>query len=427
MPLPASTPQMLDTNTLLERIQRNEQRQWITQCHELTLSSAYQPIISLNHRRIVGYEALIRAHDRCGQTVSPLALFERPKTIEDTIELDRLCRLLHGFNFSQHEVRNEWLFLNVNPEVISHGHRYGKFFTQMLEDSAIAPSQVVIEVLENRVTDEIQLTESVDYYRQIGCLLAIDDFGAGHSNIDRVLRLEPEIVKLDRSLLTNSSIKARRILGNLVSLLHEAGCLVVLEGIETLDETLLAFDVDADLVQGFFFSTPDAELKHTLPASFFPRLDQARKQHQQNLTRFQRGVISPYHLIFEQAISDYTNGTALSLAAQGLLQAEGVQRLYLLDEKGNLIGNNLYPHPMLEQLRPQMAPMHDSSGANFGNRHYFQRALENPQQTQTTRPYLSTTGAELCITLSRRVERNGIIEVLCCDLGIFDQAQSAHG
>jgi EAL domain-containing protein (putative c-di-GMP-specific phosphodiesterase class I) len=420
MPPPSTTPHMLDTNTLLSRIQKNAQSQWTAQCHDLTLSSAYQPIISLNHRRIVGHEALVRAHDKRGHAVNPQTLFERPQNIEQTIELDRLCRLLHGFNFYQREVRNEWLFLNVNPEVISHGHRHGSFFSQMLQDAAIDPSQVVIEVLENQVTDEIQLTESIDYYRQTGCLLAIDDFGAGHSNIDRVLRLEPEIVKLDRSLITSSSIKARRILGNLVSLLHEAGCLVVLEGIETLDEALLAFDVDADLVQGFFFSTPDAKLKPSLPPQFFPRLDLAREEYQQSLSKFQRGILLPYHAIFNQAIIDYSNGAELIPAMQGMLQAEGVQRLYLLDEKGNLIGNNHYPQQIKQQPRPQMAPLHDSSGASFGNRHYFQRALDNPEITQTTRPYLSITGAELCITLSRKVVRDGRNEVLCCDLDVVN-------
>lgn len=420
MPLPPTMSPKFDTNTLLERIHKNEHEQWVTQCHDLTLSSAYQPIISLNHRRIVGHEALVRAHDSQGKAVSPLQLFNQPQTIEDTIELDRLCRLLHSFNFASAKAKNEWLFLNVNPEVISNGHLYGSFFSQMIQDASIAPSQIVIEVLENQVSDEVQLIESIDYYRQIGCLLAIDDFGAGHSNIDRVLNLEPEIVKLDRSLLCNTSPKARRILSNLVSLLHEAGCLVVLEGIETLDETLLAFDVDADLVQGFFFSSPENEIKKTLPEPFFPKLDAAREAHQKSLSNFQRGVLSPYHAIFEQTISDYENGAGFTRATQGLLQAEGVQRIYLLDEAGNIIGNNHYPQQMANQLRPQMAPLYDASGANLSNRHYFRHAMQNPQTTQTTRPYLSTTGAELCITVSRRVERDDRVSVICCDLALSE-------
>lgn len=411
----------LDTNTLLERISQKEGGEWDSRYKGLTLSSAFQPIISLNHRRVVGQEALLRSHDLRGNIISPLQLFNANENIEDVIELDRLCRLLHGFNYARHPVSNEWLFLNITPEVISHGYRYGSFFSQLLQDATISPSQVVVEVLESQVSDEMQLSESIDYYRQIGCLIAIDDFGAGHSNIDRVLRLEPEIVKLDRSLLANPSPKARRILANLVSLLHEAGCLVVLEGIETLEQTLVAYDVDADLVQGYFFSSPAVEPLRKLPGEFFPQLDGARQQHQQSMDAFQRGMLSPYHLIFDQAIRDYEAGHGFTRATQPLLKADGVQRIYLTDSEGFIVGNNLHPQQAAARQRPQMAPLMDSHAANLGNRHYFRRAMNSAGTTQTTRPYLSTSGGELCITLSRRVEREGRVGVLCCDLALAEQ------
>ena len=410
----------LDTNTLLERIQQQAEGEWNAHCKGQTLSSAFQPIISLNHRRVVGQEALLRVHDHRGNAISPLQLLHSSEQIEDVIELDRLCRLLHGFNYARHPMNNEWLFLNVTPEVISHGHRYGSFFSQLLQDATLSPSQVVIEVLESQVSDEIQLSDSVAYYREIGCLIAIDDFGAGHSNIDRVLRLEPEIVKLDRSLLINTTPKARRILANLVSLLHEAGCLVVLEGIETREEALLAYDVDADLAQGYYFGRPAPEPLRKLPGDFFPQLDAARIKHQEGMDAFQRGVLSPYQTIFEMAVSDYESGYGFTRATQGLLQAEGVQRIYIADEEGFLIGNNHYPAHLSNRSRPQMAPVMESGGANLSNRHYFRRAMGNPETTQITRPYLSTTGGELCITLSRRVERNGKAAVLCCDLSLSD-------
>jgi hypothetical protein len=306
--------------------------------------------------------------------------------------------------------------------VISHGYRYGSFFSQLLQDAAISPSQIVVEVLENRVGDETKLSESIGYYRQIGCLIAIDDFGAGHSNIDRVLRLEPEIVKLDRSLLDNTSPKARRILANLVSLLHEAGCLVVLEGVETLEQTLIAYDVDADLVQGYYFCRPVAEPQRELPGELFPRLDTARIARQSNMERLQHDQLSPYQQLFEQAVSDYEAGHGFTRATQPLMQAEGVQRIYLTDSDGFIVGNNLCPQQAGARQRCQMAPLTDSSGANLGNRHYFRRAMNNASSTQTTRPYHSTSGGELCITLSRRVERRGKVGVLCCDLNLPEQA-----
>ena len=408
----------LDAEALLTRIEEKEKDQWVSQCRGLTLSSVFQPIISLNHRRIVGYEALLRTHDSQNNTVSPEMLFNSRENIGEVIELDRLCRTIHSANYQSHSQEDNWLFLNINPEVINHGNQYADFFSQLLDKTSIQPSQIVVEVLENQVSDEALLRERIDYYRQIGCLIAIDDFGAGHSNIDRVLHMEPEIVKLDRSLLLNTSAKAKRILTNLVALLHEAGCLVVLECIETLDQAILAYEIDVDLVQGYFFSQPKiSPIKH-LPDELFPNIIMELEKHQKNASTSRLNTLVSYQNAFEQSVYNYESGIYFSKASKKMLSTNGVQRAYIMDEKGFLVNDNL-PSPNFEKkLRPQMAPMHHTTGANLSNRHYFQRAKNNPGHTQVTRPYLSTTDAELCITLSRRVAIKGKIEIICCDLKV---------
>ncbi len=406
---------MLDTTTLLDRMFRGNNNDWNSELRGVTLSSAFQPLISLNHRRVVGQEALLRVQDRQGKNIGPIQLLNSCSEIADTIELDRMCRMLHGFNYTRYPSANEWLFLNVSPDVINHGHEYGSFFSQLLQNASIPPSQVVIEVLENQVNNEAQLSASVDYYRQLGCLIAIDDFGSGHSNIDRVLQLEPEIVKLDRSMLDYTTAKGRRVLRNLVSLLHEAGCLVVLEGIETEEQCLLAYEVDVDIVQGYYFSVPVAEPVRQLPSELFQQLDRSRQQHQDKLSKQQRGAILPYHQVFEQVVDDYESGIGFTRATQKLLQTEGVQRIYLMDEEGFLVGNNHCPQQISGKVRQKMAPVNDANGSNLANRHYFRLAMAHAGNTKTSRPYLSTTGGELCITLSRRVERGGKVGVICCD------------
>ena len=413
-------PEKFGTHALLQRVQQGEEKRWFSQCRGLTLSSAFQPIISLNHRRIVGHEALLRTHDRHKQTISPELLFNSRENIEDTIELDRLCRALHARNYQHAKQNNEWLFLNINPDVINHGHRYSCFFSQLLDETGIHPSQVVVEVLENQASDEALLRESINYYREMGCLIAIDDFGAGHSNIDRVLHMEPEIVKLDRSLLFNTTAKAKRILSNLVALLHEAGSLVVLEGIETMEQAMLAYEIDADLVQGFFFSMPNISPTRNLPDELFPEIITALRKHQQGLSTCRHNTLTNYQNIFQQSIFNYQSGIDFSKAAKKLLNTEGVQRAYIMDEQGFLVKDNLCSKNFKNTLKPQMAPIQQANGANFCNRHYFQRAINNHGHTQITRPYLSTTDAELCITLSHCVIIEGKKEVICCDLKVPD-------
>lgn len=296
--------QNLGMNSLIDSLKKDEAGRWVSECRDRVLSSVFQPVISLNQGRIIGQEALLRVRDVQGVSIDPTKLIGAMKSDAEVIELDRLCRLLHSHNYMQQPDAREWLFLNLTPQVINRGYLYGSFFSELLQLARINPSQVVVEVLENQVSSEKQLSESVNYYRDIGCLIAIDDFGVGHSNIDRVLRLEPDIVKLDRSLLEVSSCKARKVLSNLVSLLHEAECLVVLEGVETLDHVMLAYDVNADLVQGYFFSAPVPDPVRNLQDNLFTELQKEHKKHHRHLASQQCSKRTRQNAIFEELLTE---------------------------------------------------------------------------------------------------------------------------
>ncbi len=226
------------------------------------LSSAFQPIVSLAHEVIVGCEGLLRATDSEGNPVSPLAVFGKTEDISESVLLDRLCRNIHLRNYQTLGLDSGWLFVNINPRVVIDGKNYGPYFLDLLKRYQFPAHRIVVEMLEGAIRDEALLAEAVRYYKELGCLVAIDDFGAGHSNFERIWRQEPHIVKLDRSMIVRAanSPKVRRLLGNIISLLHEAECLVVAEGVETEEEALISIDSGADFAQGYYFARPSSEL-----------------------------------------------------------------------------------------------------------------------------------------------------------------------
>ena len=247
-----------------------EGESWTADYQGLTLRTALQPIFSISHKRVVGYEALIRAFDTDNAAVLPLHLFELPSSDAENLLLDRLCRYLHISNYSGFQDQLNWLFLNVSPRVVSAGNRADSFFGELLKKTGLPPHRIVMEIVEQPTDDAERLRETVAYYQQLGCLTAIDDFGAGHSNFERIWNLSPDIVKLDRKLLTRATDdhKARQILNGIVSLLHQSGCLVLLEGVETHDQAMIAIDAGVDFVQGFYFSRPS-----TGPGGHSPQSD----------------------------------------------------------------------------------------------------------------------------------------------------------
>src|SRR2546428_6881687 len=119
----------------------------------------------------------------------------------------------------------------------------------MLEENGLPAHRVAVELIETPFDDEKRLVAAVEHYRTIGCLVVIDDFGAGYSNFDRIWRLKPDIVKIDRDMTRRVAVEplARRMFTGIVSLLHEAGAPVCVEGIENAPEPLCAADAEPDL------------------------------------------------------------------------------------------------------------------------------------------------------------------------------------
>lgn len=219
---------------------------------ELTLTSVFQPIFSLSHMRAVGYEGLLRAHDALDRPVSPLDVFGEAARLGDVLQVDRLAQTLHLENFKVLGAEREWLFLNIHPGALTDPYLAAALLAN-LRRLDLSPRRIVLEVLEQQAEDLERLVDAVRQFRERGFLIALDDFGAGHSNVERIWQLNPDIVKLDRIMLSHAAHRAdmATILPGLVALLHEAGKLVLIEGVETEHEAQMALACDADFVQGF--------------------------------------------------------------------------------------------------------------------------------------------------------------------------------
>lgn len=384
------------------------------------VQSAFQPIFSFAHGRPVGFEGLARARDASGAPVPPPELLAADRSPAGTIFLDRLLRTLHAANFVDLGFPDAWLFLNVAPSVVVSGRTQGPFFREMLASYGIPPERVVVEITESESSDEGSLEEAARYYKEIGCLIAIDDFGAGHSNFQRIWRLKPDLVKLDRLMVSQAVVDpaARRGLLGVAALLHEVGALVVAEGVETEAETLAALHAEVDLLQGYFLQRP-----FTGPAPDFAlaaRFDALRHSFARQVRDDESdagAALLPYLEAFERAVARLAAGESSCAAAGSLFAMSRLVRCYLLGADGAQIGENATAPGHVATRDPRHRPLEAATGAHWTHRHYFRRALANPARTQVSRPYLSLTDPRMCLTLSRAVRRaDGATVVFCCDL-----------
>jgi EAL domain-containing protein (putative c-di-GMP-specific phosphodiesterase class I) len=246
----------------------------------LRLSSAFQPIFRLNGT-VLGREALLRPSLFEHGELSPNAAFELAVEAHRLVQFDRLVRTIHLLNHSNSFAENELLFLNVHPRLLTSVSDHGRTFEQILHYYSVPTSRVVIEIKESAVEDEARLLDAVNNYRSLGYKIAVDDFGATHSSIDRVLNLQrryenlvsnkgyaeldrvlalqPDIVKLDGAVIRAAERNpgANSVIYGLVNIFHGIGAQVVIEGIETAKQLEIARNTGADLLQGYQLARPE--------------------------------------------------------------------------------------------------------------------------------------------------------------------------
>lgn len=380
----------------------------------------------------MGYEALVRVTDASGQPVPPVSAFAGVSSFEEQVQLDRLCRLLHVHNFVTQGPPDCWLFLNIHPAVFLLTARESELLAsavQVVQQLGLPTHRLVMEVTEDVMARDECFEAAVLAARATGCLLALDDFGVGHSNFDRIWRIRPEIVKLDRGMLRHarSSRRMARVLSQMVALLHECGALVLLEGVEHREDAQLAMDADVDLVQGFAFAHPQADLLPEAGVSstlegiwdlFSERQAQVRRDHDERL--------APFRTALALALQPLQQGLPLAVACQAFLQLSGTQVCYLLDEDGRELGFKAVstagggggrPAPPADGVTdPRFVPLVRAGDARWSRRPYFRRAAESVGEIQVTRPYLSLYGARLCVTVSVAFWQDRRLRVLCGDL-----------
>ncbi|WP_142803916.1 EAL domain-containing protein [Tepidiphilus sp. J10] len=368
------------------------------------LMSHFQPIFSIAHGRIVGLEALLRPQHE-GVEVPPLRFFTSSLHPEELILRDRLARRLHYENFRPLAGDDLWLFVNRAPQA------------QLTEEddlpAGLDPHQVVVELTEDESTDSGWLRELMARYRALGCLVALDDFGARHSNLDRLFTLAPDIVKLDRTLIlfAEEDARVRRSLQRLVALIRDTGALVLFEGVETAAQAQLAVQAEADLVQGFYYARPQPRafaLKSTWGAR-----EKLHDPLRARPVRRREAVPKTLEEVFRQTLRRVALGEDFALASAELIARPEVYRAYLLDANGRQLGHSASRMP-LTLLR--YLPLADGAGALWSARPYFRRAIAMPGRIHLTDPYLSVPDGTWVRTLSATAHGEAGTFVVCADL-----------
>jgi EAL domain-containing protein (putative c-di-GMP-specific phosphodiesterase class I) len=225
------------------RFVRALERSWI----------AWQPIVDVRTRQIHAYEALIRTDEESLRRADVLiATAERLNRVHD---LGRTVRaaIAQAQALLPADVR---LFVNVHGLELTDE----ELFAATGPFVALAP-RIVLEITERVGLESVDGAARVGMLRRLGYSIAVDDLGAGYAALGALASLEPEVVKIDMSLVRNiaRSTTKRRVVGSIATLVKELGGRVVAEGVETAEERDAVLDAGIDLMQGWLFARPARE------------------------------------------------------------------------------------------------------------------------------------------------------------------------
>ena len=226
---------------------------------QIVMDVVLQPIVSVARRQIVGFEGLSRGYRCNGSSVQIQELFTRARDDGTILEFDRGCRERCMQRFSQIEdfSNSLYLFVNLDTSILDIVSNTDYLFRQARRHNLL-PQQVVIEINESNAVNTERLVQFSELYKQHGFLIALDDIGAGYSNLERLAIVKPDIVKLDRSLIDGieSNYYKQEIFKSMVHMASKIGAIVVAEGVETMEQANAALEFGAHLLQGYLFSRP---------------------------------------------------------------------------------------------------------------------------------------------------------------------------
>jgi len=224
--------------------------------------SVYQPIVSLRHDdaaggpRVTGHEALLRATGPQGP-VMPVDLFGAAERAGWLHVLDRVGRTT-ALRGAQGWLGDDLLFVNFLPTTIYRPEVCLRTTEVAAERAGLRLEQLVFEVTESeRITDVDHLERVFTYYRDRGCRVALDDLGAGYSSLNLLVRLKPDVVKLDKDIVQRLPDPASAaVVSAVVDITHAYGGQVLAECVETEAQADCARALGVDLGQGWYFGRP---------------------------------------------------------------------------------------------------------------------------------------------------------------------------
>ena len=213
----------------------------------------YQPIFN-KEKQIVKHEALIRIQNS-NEIISPSVFLEVSKRIKRYTDIEKMLieksfKLIAG-------IPNAVISVNLSGRDMTDGD-VSVFIIEKLNKYKVA-GRVIFEILEDENVENIErIGIFIERVRRMGVKIAIDDFGSGYSNFSYILKLKPDYIKIDGSIIKNidTSEDSRAIAGAIIAFAKKLDITVIAEFVRSKEVFNTCVELGVDEFQGFYLGEP---------------------------------------------------------------------------------------------------------------------------------------------------------------------------
>lgn len=391
---------------------------------ESNVITVFQPVISLKEMRIVGFEALSRGIcSDTGNIIPPIELFEMAREENCELELDRLCRKTAMRSYKTIPDYDKYLlFLNLDTSVLDNVDLESSRFTKELTDEmGLKYSSISLEIVESKIENNQNLIHFIDNYKKLGYYVSLDDFGAMHSNMDRIIMSKPDIIKIDMDLVRNihNNYYQQSIITSIIDIAQKTGALTLAEGLENMDDIMKSYELGIDLYQGFFLHRPCVDIAGSL--TFIQdkinyTVQYVKSKLKENVTR-KKNTYTNFENLTSLLVRESLNRDVeyfYKALSQNISFYPEIERIFLLGNDGMQILPSIL-NPSHKTIKVKSFSMFHESHSDHSLKDYFYYLKKLNTNRYFTDTFISSTTGNILRTMSCVVDIQNTPYILCID------------
>jgi len=220
----------------------------------------YQPIYHMNHKKIIGYEALLRWNNTDFQNKPIIDVIKIAESKGYIHDIGRFVFLEATKQLKHLNVIDPHLFMCVNVSPLQlQNQGFLECASNLLREIQFNPKNLVIEMTESAAILDVEAKQEILFnLKEIGFRIAIDDFGTGYSSLIYIAKLPIDTIKIDREFISKIETEEfpRALIISILSIAKSLNLSVIAEGVETKEQAIALQNIGCEIIQGYYIAKP---------------------------------------------------------------------------------------------------------------------------------------------------------------------------